>query len=361
MEIAAVLKKEMLLIKRTYKSMLFLVLIPIVIVSVNLIYRNNFINNLKIGVVGDKSVEINNILNNDSDYIKYQVLKFDNLDKANNALNKGTIQAYIYIKGKQLTINTIGKEGLAFTDVLIKEFQQYTSDMIKSKSPELFNKIISAQPFNVNINNMPIGAKDNKIDSNFLSIGLVWICVYMPLNFASNQIFEEKINKTIYLLIKSGMNLTSILLGKLIAAFIVIISVLCIFMIYSMIILKTSFKLNTVFIIFIVILNSLFFSYLISILCKNIRVNSFIIMIIVLPSILFSGLTIQYKGVLDYIIKIFPAFHSVKLLKLSLNGYNIPYFSIIYVIGTGIIFGILSIAALKKVSKNMIVFRQHQI
>lgn len=250
-----VFKKEMKDTFRDKKSvitniLLPLILIPLMYFAMNLVIKSttsDLENNMKIGIINDKNISISeeftikNIIGED----KIELLKFDNIDEANNSLMDGNINCLIIYENDFFTNISNGvSSGIKLKYNSTKNSSGMSMQMIKSKvmmlnsslasqklvelnvSPQILN-LVTAIEEDAYIDLSSNGKSSNELLMMLIPMYLVTVVVTAGMPLAIDLFAGERERNTFEALLSTKANRLSILLGKYMS--VLVFSVIAIF------------------------------------------------------------------------------------------------------------------------------------
>lgn len=347
MQLKSIIKKENLVLLKSWQSYLIALFVPIIMLLVNLYISSSGRNiSIKIGYVDDDFIANNELVQYISEYVQKYGIEYNYIKCSSTNIddNKSIDLIIDILDNSQMKIyanlnNDISRAGAQY---FVYAVQQLNSTVLIERYPNELQKIQDLQPYKLpEIIN--VDGKSDNIQSNTITLfSILWILLYFPLNTSINQMFQEKQQKTMYYLCKSSVSKFKILFGKLIAVVFQSFLILGIFFIAVKLFKQAIFEISFINIIYSLIILTCIcnLGYLLGLLFNSASVTTVISLILFLPVTLST--TLQSSLAINNILKLLPTYYCASLLNDMMRFQHSNVYNIIIICLFSLLFFVLS-------------------
>lgn len=344
--------KEFLQFKRNWRTFVFSLMIPVIILLMNYFLSASSVSVIKIGMVtGDASLQ--SLLQEhlpSSEQLKFEFQSYPDKAEAEKAIEANRIHLYIAhgrTKQIELGFHFPSAGGQMANQYVTSALQQYLSRNLAETRSELFQSVLDAQPFRIVPTNVSYKDRIDDRSAGLLGVGLLWILLYMPLSQASGQIQEEKLRRTLYHLYRAPVSKAVLLLGKMAVAVMAGILSLLFYVIAAkgLGVFPAGWGTSEFGLILLILIHSTVLGYFLGIVLRSGVILA--TLVLTLPAMLVSGLpkVLPYQ----FLFELIPTYHSGKLMNEMLLHSRLSTVSISVLLLSSLLFTILSLVALNKI------------
>ena len=208
MKILALIKKENLLLVKSWQSYFLALLVPVIAVLVNIFMSQTAVATINIGIVSNNA-EIYSVIQvglEHSEQLQFRTIKFDAFNNAMDELKDGTISCIVRLTDeKKITLYHDGsrQDSQIALQYLINSIQKYISNDLTQNHPQEVNDLLDNQKYIIQpLQNIKRSVEKSNNVNIMVLFGMMWIFIFFPLNLSMSQILSEKNSGTMYYLFK---------------------------------------------------------------------------------------------------------------------------------------------------------------
>ncbi len=350
MKILALIKKENLLLTKSWQSYFLALLVPVIAVLVNIVMSKSAVTTINVGIVSNNA-EVYSVIHaglGQSKQLQFKIIKFDDLSKATDELKNGKISSIVMLSDeKNITVYHDGnrQDSQIAMQYIINSIQAFISSDLAKNYPQEVTNLFNNQKYIIQpVQNINKSEGKNSNVNTMVLFGMMWIFIFFPLNLSISQIQSEKKSGTMYYLFKIKMPKLVILFAKqtgiivqcLLSAAILILIV----KIAGIFDLRLHISQLPIAILLIMCMSSV--GYFFGFILNEIGSSTLVTLILTLPTMLVTSMNTATS--LDNVIRIIPSFYSGQILRSMLSGENTNFTYIIVCCAFVIVFYFLSVS-----------------